>query len=98
MSVADILVDAENKPEPGDKASWDAYKMLRPNRPLLLIYPIDAESNPRSENSERKKLDAISDLIGIGIVFPGSKARSGEYYSVDLDVRSADEEEDDAAA
>lgn len=97
MSVADILVDAENKPEPGDKASWDAYKMLRPNRPLLLIYPIDAESNPRSESSERKKLDAVSDLIGIGIVFPGSKARSGEYYSVDLDVRSADEEEDDAA-
>jgi hypothetical protein len=91
MSKGDILVDAP----PGTKAGakkWDALKAERPAVPLLLLYPIDRQSEPRPPRlgdegrPSRVALNAAGDLVGIGIVFPGSLDHSGSYFSVELDV------------
>ncbi len=91
MSKGDILIDAAN-----DKAekseSWQQLKARRAAFPLLLIYPINRESIPErvkvsaDGRPSRVPLDATMDLVGIGIVFPGSEDRSGDFYSVDLEI------------
>ena len=43
----------------------------------------------------RVALDAVGDLIGIGLVFPGSPDRAGGYYSVELDVPTPEQLEGD---
>lgn len=103
MSKRDILVDATDT---GVKAgeSWGDLKLRRPAVPLLLLYPIEAESSPSdkrtSRNGEPKRmaLNAVGDLIGMGIVFPGSLDRSGGYFSVELDVPTPEQFEDDEGA
>lgn len=97
MSKRDILIDADSQSiDRGD--DWDALKNRRPNVPLLLIYPIQAESEPRKRKDGEKsrvRLDASDDLIGFGIVFPGMKDRSGAYYAVELDVPTPEQLEED---
>lgn len=91
MSKSDILVDAPNTPTKNTD-TWSDLKAKRPPVPLLLLYPIEAESSPRGSGVSRDgrptriALNAASDLIGFGIVFPGSLDRSGGWYSVELDV------------
>ncbi|MBL3586510.1 Z1 domain-containing protein [Rhodovulum sulfidophilum] len=94
MSRADILIDAEE--DPGDREDWNTYKACRPEKPLLLLYLIDAESppHPGRKASSRVPLDAVSDLVGFGIVFPGRKDRSGSYFSVEIDGRSVEDTEE----
>lgn len=53
---------------------------------LLLVYPISAQSVPQRKGDTRVPLEAVSDLVGIGIVFPGTTDRSGRYFAVELDV------------
>lgn len=95
MSKSDILVDVEGTG--GLKGgSWREFKSRRPqNRPLLLIYPIHAKSEPTPRNSgpdsRRVALEAVMDLIGIGIVFPGSEDLAGDFYSVELEVPAPEE-------
>lgn len=36
-------------------------------------------------------LGAVGDLIGFGIVFPGSKDTAGAYYSIEIEGPSAEE-------
>ncbi|NSZ85236.1 Z1 domain-containing protein [Agrobacterium tumefaciens] len=94
MSKADILIDAERTP---DKEDWTSYKACRPAIPLLLLYLIDAESKPldrksgRVEPASRVPLDAVADVVGFGIVFPGQKDRSGGYFSVDIEPPAVEE-------
>lgn len=92
MSMSDVLIDADTTP--GEK-TWASYKAQRPSVPLLLLYPIDKDSkSERSKN--RTDLDAINDLIGIAIIFPGQQDRSGNFYQVTLDTltpEDLDEEE-----
>lgn len=85
MSKSDILIDVDSytAASSNDKG-WSDYKDQRPKIPLLLLYVIDKNSRAQSEN--RADLDAIGDLIGIGIVFPGIPDRAGNYYSVELDA------------
>ncbi|WP_022706907.1 Z1 domain-containing protein [Paracoccus zeaxanthinifaciens] len=94
MSKADILIDADE--EPGNQHDWSAYKACRPEKPLLLIYLIDAESppDPTRKSTSRASLDAVSDLVGFGIVFPGQKDRSGNYFSVEIDGHAVDDTEE----
>jgi hypothetical protein len=99
MSKRDILVDAESQ-KVEKEAGWDRLKLLRPSVPLLLVYPIQAESKPKpkpkpSKGLARVPLDAVDDLIGFGIVFPGEKDRAGRYYAVELDVPTPEQLEDD---
>lgn len=100
MSKRDILVDAGDAKADG---SWSELKLLRPAVPLLLLYPIESESEPsprkgpsRSGAPSRAALNAVGDLMGIGIVFPGSLDRSGGYYSVELDIPTPDQLEDES--
>lgn len=100
MSKRDILIDAE-KTDTSKGASWADLKLRRPAVPLLLLYPIEAESKPAPRNPSRTgqpmrvALDAAGDLMGIGIVFPGSLDRSGGYFSVELDIPTPEQLEDD---
>lgn len=94
MSKADILIDAVN--EPGEQHDWATYKACRPEKPLLLVYLIDAVSppDPSRKSTSRVPLDAVADLVGFGIVFPGQKDRSGSYFSVDIDGQAVEETEE----
>lgn len=98
MSKADILIDAEK--EPDGQGDWNEFKACRPEVPLLLIYLIDARSEPRERTStdskppSRVSLDAVSDLVGFGIVFPGQKDYSGGYFSVDIEPPALEETEE----
>lgn len=90
MSMRDILIDAEDRSiDPHEK--WDVLKARRPSVPLLLLYPINKVSAPSRPSTTREALDAAADVLGFGIVFPGVKDRSGNYFSVQLDAVSQDE-------
>lgn len=83
MSKGDILIDVIGiGPKTSD--SWSELKSSRPQVPLLLIYVIDGKSEAQSKS--RIDLDAVGDLIGVGIVFPGKPDQSGDYFSVELDA------------
>jgi hypothetical protein len=74
MSKADILIDL-----PGQQTvQGDGWAELKERRiqddsgsaaPLVLLYPIEAESQPKNIKV-RKPLDAVSDVLGLAIVFP----------------------------
>lgn len=100
MSKRDILIDADDTGTSNGE-SWADIKLRRPAVPLLLLYPIEAESKPATRSASRTgeptrvALDAAGDLMGIGIVFPGSLDRSGGYFSVELDIPTPEQLEDD---
>lgn len=93
MSKRDILFDC-NPPLP-DTGSWAEFKEFRSANtghiPLLLLYPIHRISEPERKSTERTSLDAVRDVLGLGIVFPGSTSEGGNYVSVMLQPLSADE-------
>lgn len=101
MSKRDILVDADESSHAAN-AKWSDLKMMRPAVPLLLLYPIEAKSEPVSERPtksgapRRVELGAIGDLMGIGIVFPGELDRAGASFSVELDIPTPEQLEDEA--
>lgn len=95
MSKTDILVDAVLPVAPEVEDSWEAFKSCRPNVPLLLLYVIDQKSEPLGKSESRTALNAVDDLVGIGIVFPGEKDHSGSWYSVELDVPVAEVSEEE---
>lgn len=96
MSKRDILIDAEDKTfSPGEK--WDSLKLRRPPVPLLLLYPINKTSKAQPGSRTRTALNAVGDLLGIGIVFPGRQDRSGNFYSVQLDSFSPEDLEAEEA-
>lgn len=85
--------------------SWEELKAARLDAvgqvPLLLLYPIARDSRPERESKARVPLDAVRDVLGIGIVFPGSVTEGGNFVSVELQPLSAEEiaaiEEEEAA-
>lgn len=87
MSVQDILADV---PHAGERPrSWEDCKALREARigrvPLILLYPIEARSEPKSggQDAVRVALDAAGDVLGMGIVFPYLGERTA-YVTVKL--------------
>ncbi|MDU9041951.1 Z1 domain-containing protein [Pseudomonas corrugata] len=84
MSKSDILIDALDSDSVKTNGNWADIKKGRPSTPLLLLYVIDGKS--KAQSSSRKDLDAVGDLIGIGIVFPGAPDQAGDYFSVELDA------------
>lgn len=81
MSARDILIDADDAQPASNR--WVDIKAVRPRTPLLLLYVIHSKS--KQQSATRADLDAVGDLIGIGIVFPGTPGKAGSYYSVELD-------------
>jgi hypothetical protein len=103
MSRRDVVFDCANAL--GGNGSWEELKAARLNAvgqvPLLLLYPIARDSRPERESKARVPLDAVHDVLGIGIVFPGSVTEGGNFVSVELQPLSAEEvaaiEEEEAA-
>lgn len=101
MSRRDVLFDCGEDGAAVTATDWSELKAARARivgpapTPLLLLYPIDRNSTPRPPRpgrpSERAPLEAVGDLIGFGIVFPGAAEGAGGYYSVRLEPPSADE-------
>lgn len=96
MSRSDVLFDCEEKPEISeDNPSWSRLKEVRAaavgDTPLLLLYAIDHASPAKPGSRTRAGLDAVGDLLGFGLVFPGPAEGAGTYYSVVLSQPSADE-------
>lgn len=97
MSRSDLTVDS--KVVFDSTMKWSELKVAREEelgpKPLLLLYAIQKDSKPAIANSKsRSNLEAASDILGFGLVFPGSKDSSGSYFSVDLDYVSGDEIEE----
>ncbi|MCK9538033.1 MAG: Z1 domain-containing protein [Dokdonella sp.] len=93
MSRSDVVFDCDA--QVGSNGSWEELKSARldalGNVPLLLLYAIARESRPERESKAREPLDAVRDVLGIGIVFPGSITEGGNFVSVDIQPPSAEE-------
>jgi hypothetical protein len=85
MSKSDAAFDCPPKTITKDD-DWEAIKAKRRtevgDRPLLLLYPIDRNSAARPGSKSRVNLDAVHDILGFGIVMPGSREAGGNYVSV----------------
>ena len=93
MSKRDLLFDCDRDAPNG--TGWSDLKAVRIKAvghvPLLLLYPIDRISKPQRDSPVRVSLDAEFDVLGLGIVFPGSATEGGNFVSVELTPPSADE-------
>lgn len=106
MSRRDLLFDCIDT---DSDSGWDELKALRQAEigqvPALLLYPIDRVSVPESPKNgrpaAREALDAASDVLGIGLIFPGAVTEGGNFVSVELRPISAEAiaeiEEEEAA-
>jgi len=103
MSKSDLKIDLPD----GIKVTpdWSAIKTERmahaeSSRPLLLLYAIDRNSTPQNtsgkKKSSRTKLDAVMDVLGVGILFPGVDDKSDTVYYVKVDVEEDTEYEENA--
>lgn len=93
MSRSDVLADMDDIPPQLVDKGWKALKEARyvmRMPPLLVLYPIYRESQPKSK--DREPMAAEADVLGFGIVFPG-KPGSGAVY-VQADIPSMEPEED----
>ncbi|WP_051414523.1 Z1 domain-containing protein [Pseudoxanthomonas suwonensis] len=100
MSKRDLLLDLDPVPSIDNDASWEDVKKLRGSSgPLLLLYPIDRNSQPHAPaSSDREKLDAVHDVLGIGVFLPGDPIRSYDYVTTNLTPIEPDEEPMDEIA
>ena len=93
MSKQDVLFDCDE--EVANTARWDELKTARGGEvgqvPLLLLYPIDRTSRPQRKSHGRAALDAVFDVLGYGVVFPGSVTEGANFVSLELRPPSADE-------
>lgn len=80
MSKPDIVLDLPISTADARKRSEAALKQSRADDPevgdrgLLVIYAINARSEPETERARlsREPLDAVESVIGVGIMFPGT--------------------------
>lgn len=101
MSRRDVLIDVDG--QPADMSSWDDVKSFRQSQlgdktPLLLLYAIDARSEPKASSAAtRVALDALRDVLGIGVVLP-ERGTKKSYVRVRLPAEDAEEQlEEDLA-
>jgi hypothetical protein len=100
MSKPDRVVDLDHLD--GRHISDMTEVELQEERPddigLLLIYPISKNSVPMGASRKvdsRKPIDAVMDVIGVGMVFPESRRATEESPSYEYDyvaVRLPDED------
>ena len=103
MSKRDLLFDCNDDVQ--EDGGWEDLKAARlasiGQLPLLLLYPIDKISEPERPSNVRAPLDALHDVMGFGLVFPGSVTEGGNFVSIELKPISAEEiveiEEEEAA-
>ncbi|MDC7710060.1 Z1 domain-containing protein [Vogesella indigofera] len=99
MSTTDIGFDSPARID--SSLGWQDAKARRAELvgdvPLLLLYPIEHRSEPQQASKTRTALDAQMDVLGFGVVFPGSVTEGGNFVSVELRPLSADELDEIAA-
>lgn len=101
MSREDRVMDLPGLTEE-ERARDDAgLQQLRPKKiGLLILYPIDRHSVPRTVNGEKKRvrtaLDAERDVLGVGLVFPDAGKRESRvsYRAVALPLGDVDENDE----
>lgn len=98
-SVAQVQAMADDKGT--DAAFLKVREELLGDVGLLNIYPISRNSKPRETvkkdgQKRRMHLDAVQDVIGIGVFFPEQRGSSSSlsYYSADLSSELIEEPED----
>ena len=91
MSRGDVRLDCPGIGPIGTD-NWHVLKTRREEetgaRPILLLYPIEAESKPsnRAQSDDGKKnptrapLNAVTDVLGVGIIFPSSPVQTPVHY------------------
>ena len=95
MSRRDVLSDVDDLPPNSIGKGWEALKEARHAMgmpPLLVLYPIYRNSQPRSEG--REPMDAESDVLGFGVVFPGKPGSGAVYVQADIPPVESEEEYD----
>lgn len=94
MSRQDVVADFESPPPGASELKWKELRTLRyqrapyDERGLLVLYPISRDSTPRTDDSQRVPLNAVQDVIGVGLVFPEAEDPQAESYvraQLDLD-------------
>jgi hypothetical protein len=100
MSQIDWAADADLPSRELQSKSVAELKQLRQEhgRGALLIYPISKNSKPSGTKNTRIPMDAVEDVIGVGLVFPGvGRDRPVKYKTVDLTGIAQEELEVDEA-
>lgn len=101
MSKPDRVADLLNSSEAQELSDNDLLD-LRTNsgRALLLLYPIDKDSQPKSGADHRRKLGAEDHLIGVAFAFPRAAKGSEptDKIQVDVSLLQAPEAEDELEA
>lgn len=98
MSRPDRVVDLGLSPDQLSNKD-DALQALRPlGKGLVLLYPISKDSKPERGGMARTTLDAVADVIGVGMVFPDVPPSRGwsevDYVAVDLSLVSESDEDE----
>jgi hypothetical protein len=72
MSRRDILIDVDVNLGDLDwkKLKTKRQEIIGDKIPLLLLYAIDADSKPKAGSEYRAPLDAVADVLGVGMVLP----------------------------
>ena len=98
MSRRDVLFDCREAIDGNPVADdWISLKNARQAaigaKPQLLLYPIDRNSapDPKRPSTVRTRLGAPMDILGLGMVFPGTSGGREVYLHVKLAELSADE-------
>lgn len=109
MSKGDIGADLRRDAREIRGSSDNEIKRLRhqdmPGVGLMVIYPISRASEPSKRAKTKVPLDAVTDVIGLGLVFPSAAGESRgaqNYVTVNPDYLDRtdfepDEEDDDDA-
>jgi hypothetical protein len=97
MSALDDGLDLDLRREElrGKRGELRALRdAMMPDTGLLLLYPIFHGSQPIAADRKRMPLDAVSDVIGLALVFPRvEEAPEVEYMTADLSSISKEEPE-----
>lgn len=103
MSRSDVFSDlAEDQHPEGSewrqKWSWAALKKWREDQigsvPMIILYPVDKDSEPDVRHKLRTSLKAAHDFIGVGIIFPylGRNAGNKAVKSISVDLTNPNED------
>lgn len=88
MSKGDVLIDCPDI-KAGATDTWDSLKFRRKGSigdiPLVILYPIEALSEPMTAANMRGKtsrvaLNAAGDVLGVGLLFPSAKVDTPVHY------------------
>lgn len=91
--VADLVPAAEVRPTTPDV---DLQKLRDDDgRGLVVLYPIDKDSQPKSGASNRQALEAVDHLIGVALCFPTAKSGTEPVSTIQVALPEPSEHESD---